>query len=201
MRRLAAVALAAMLGACAHAGAGAPGERAEEAEAGLDAEAFARLEVGERLSAGGERVMALRTAVARVFGRVEALRSAVRERDAAADWAQLVCLEGRVPDVRAFSGRGERAWEAFRGAVLRGEREAAWTRFELMRLARLGVTRALGEARACGSTQIGAAQRPRTIQRDVARVVEATTPPRHREAGRELTVSAALPVLAEPHLE
>lgn len=194
MWKVMAAATVALLGACAHGGEGA-GAR-EEAEAAWDAAAFGRLEAGARLVAGSERVMALRTSVARVRGRIEGLRAAVRERDAAADWSQLVCLEGRVPEVEVFAGRGERAWEAFRGAVLRGEAEAAWTRFELMRLARLGVTQALAEARSCGAARPVAVGR--SVSLDAVRVVEAQARLRGEGAGLPEVTEPGLPPLGGP---
>ncbi|TNF38180.1 MAG: hypothetical protein EP329_01190, partial [Deltaproteobacteria bacterium] len=113
------------LGACAHATTPA---RIAEDDPALDAEVFTALSPGDRLALAGQRVVALRSTLARVSSRIDTLRDAVRTRDALADWGQLVCLEERLPDVRGFVQRGERAWDALREALRTGDDVGVWTR-------------------------------------------------------------------------
>jgi len=190
---------------CAHAGGPSDGAPVASVEAGdgADAAAFAQLTPGDRLALAGERVMALRGTLARVFARVEALRDAVRARDALADWGQLVCLEAREPDVQAFAGRGERAWDGFRAALRRGDEELAWTRFELLRIARLGVTKELAAARACGSISAGAVQPQRAVVREPVAVVEPVRTPTvaNGATARSVSVDRGLPRVFVPTVE
>lgn len=197
-----AVIAALVLAGCAHGGE--PTGQAARAGAGandaVDAAEFRALSPGDRLALAGGRVMSLRKTLARVFARIEGLREAVRARDALADWGQLVCLEGRVPDVQDYARRGERAWDGVRSAILEGDVELAWTRYELLRIARLGVSKELAAARACGALSGGAVKPARTVAREAVEVREpdpAAVMARGSTA-REVEASADLPAIFVP---
>jgi|GEM_PF-3004212 len=194
-----ALSVGAGLTACAH-GPAAPEASAPLDDGEIDAGAFAALAPGDQLALAGDRVMSLRTTLARVFARIDALRDAVRMRDALADWGQLVCLEERVPDVRGYARRGERAWDALREAVRGGDREAVWIRFELLRLARLGVSKELAAARACGSVAPGAV-RPQRVVRVEPTLIRQPDPSAVVGRGvtaRELDAAPSLPAVFVP---
>ncbi|PKN57402.1 MAG: hypothetical protein CVU56_11100 [Deltaproteobacteria bacterium HGW-Deltaproteobacteria-14] len=191
-----------VLAGCAHAGE--PPESVARGGAQRDepsdVAAFRALTPGDRLALAGERVMALRTTLARVFARIEGLRDAVRMRDALADWGQLVCLEARVPEVQDYARRGERAWDALREAIREDETELAWTRYELLRIARLGVSKELGAARACGAMSGGAVKPTRTFAREAIalREQDPASVLAHGATARQVEASPQLPAVFVP---
>lgn len=191
-----------VLAGCAHAGE--PAEKVARGGATMDEPVdvaeFGALTPGDRLALAGERVMALRTTLARVFARIEGLRDAVRTRDALADWGQLVCLEARVPEVQGYARRGERAWDALREAILEGDTGLAWTRYELLRIARLGVSKELAAARACGAVSAGAVKPAQTIAREAVDVREPDPASvlAHGATARQVEAKAELPAMFVP---
>lgn len=96
-------------------------------------------------------VLALRAAHARAYARVDAIRDVVRARDPLAPWRELVCLEAGLPRIVGFTARGERAYDALRAAVERGDADRAALRLASLDLARRGIERQLALAHACES--------------------------------------------------